>query len=236
MGTRCLDRTGEMDSEPALPDFEQDYEFVALRHPAEYPMNKGRLFSNKGLDIAINEFETHIIEEHVLHSNALHARIAKRGAYHVGPLARFNLNFDRLSPLAQQVAKEVSITPPCRNPFQSIVVRAIETLYACDEALRLIAGYTPPDTPAVEVHPYAATGHGCTEAPRGILYHRVSIRPRFNPSSTFAMDTSLRCLADATTAHRHRQPVPQGRRRRNRCGETGTFLAPTARGGAGVDG
>lgn len=158
-----------------FPDFERDYEFVALRHPAEYPMNEGRLVSNKGLDIAIDAFETHIIEEHVPYSNALHARIAKRGAYHVGPLARFNLNFDQLSPLAQQVAKEVGITPPCRNPFQSIVVRAIETLYACDEALRLIAGYTPPDTPAVEVHPYAATGHSCTEAPRGILYHRYCL-------------------------------------------------------------
>lgn len=158
-----------------FPDFERDYEFVALRHPAEYPLNEGRLVSNKGLDIAIDEFETHIIEEHVPYSNALHARIAKRGAYQVGPLARFNLNFDRLSPLAQQVAKEVGVTPPCRNPFKSIVVRAIETLYACDEALRLIAGYTPPDKPAVEVHPYAATGHGCTEAPRGILYHRYRV-------------------------------------------------------------
>ncbi len=158
-----------------IPDFERDYEFVALRHPAEYPFNEGRLVSNKGLDIAIDEFEAHIVEEHVPYSNALHARIARRGDYQVGPLARFNLNFDKLSPLAQDVAKEVGVTPPCRNPFHSIVVRAIETLYACDEALRLIANYTMPDKPAVEVRPYAATGHGCTEAPRGILYHRYRV-------------------------------------------------------------
>ena len=158
-----------------IPHFERDYEFVALRHPDEYPFNEGRLVSNKGLDIAIDDFETHIVEEHVPHSNALHARIAKRGAYQVGPLARFNLNFGRLSSLAQEVAKEVGVVPPCRNPFQSIVVRAVETLYACDEALRLIANYTPPDKPAVEVHPVAATGHGCTEAPRGILYHRYRV-------------------------------------------------------------
>ncbi|GIV16785.1 MAG: Ni/Fe hydrogenase subunit alpha [Armatimonadota bacterium] len=158
-----------------FPDFERDYEFVALRHPEEYPFNEGRLVSNKGLDIAIDDFETCIVEEHVPHSNALHSRIAERGAYLVGPLARFNLNFDRLSPLAQDIAKEVGITPPCRNPFQSIVVRAVETVYACDEALRLIANYTPPDNPAVEAQPCAATGHGCTEAPRGILYHRYRV-------------------------------------------------------------
>jgi len=158
-----------------FPDFERDHEFVALRHPAEYPLNEGRLVSNKGLDIAIDEYEAHIVEEHVPHSNALHARIVQRGAYVVGPLARFNLNFDRLSPLAQEVAKEAGISPPCRNPFQSIVIRAIETVYACDEALRLIANYTMPDKPAVEVHPYAATGHGCTEAPRGCLYHRYCV-------------------------------------------------------------
>ena len=34
-----------------FPDFERDYEFVALRHPDEYPFNEGRLVSNKGLDI-----------------------------------------------------------------------------------------------------------------------------------------------------------------------------------------
>lgn len=158
-----------------FPDFERDYEFVALRHPGEYPFNEGRLVSNKGLDIAIDEFETYIVEEHVPHSNALHSRIVGRGDYLVGPLARFNLNFDRLSSLAQDVAKEVGVAPPCRNPFQSIVVRAIETVYACDEALRLIANYIPPDKPAVEVQPYAATGHGCTEAPRGILYHRYRV-------------------------------------------------------------
>jgi len=48
-------------------------------------------------------------------------------------------------------------------------------VYACDEALRLIERYERPDRPALEVPPRAATGHGCTEAPRGILYHRYTI-------------------------------------------------------------
>ena len=158
-----------------FPDFEQEYEFVALRHPNEYPFNEGRLVSSNGLDIAISEYENNFIEEHVRHSNALHAHTKSGGTYLTGPMARFNLNFDRLSPLAQKVAKQAGLKPPCRNPFKSIIARSVETLYACDEALRIIEGYQPPPEPSVPVHPREGTGYGCTEAPRGILYHRYTI-------------------------------------------------------------
>lgn len=156
----------------SFPGFTQDYEFVALHHPQEYPFNEGRLASNKGLDIAVSEYEDHFIEEHVAYSNALHSRLKERGAYLAGPLARYNLNFDRLSPLAQEAARAAGLGPICRNPFQSIIVRSVEILYAFDEALRLIEQYEQPEHPFVEVHPRSSTGCACTEAPRGILYHR----------------------------------------------------------------
>jgi coenzyme F420-reducing hydrogenase alpha subunit len=158
-----------------FPDFEQDYEFVALQHPTEYPFNEGRLVSNKGLDIAVHEYENHFSEEHVAYSNALHSVLKGRGSYFVGPLARYNLNFDRLSPLAQEAARDAGIGPICQNPFQSIIVRSVEVLYAFDEALRIIDGYEIPDQPAIELHPRAASGSACTEAPRGILYHRYKL-------------------------------------------------------------
>src|SRR4029078_4625487 len=56
-----------------------------------------------------------------------------------------------------------------------IVVRSIEVLYACDEALRLISEYEPPARPSAEVENREATGYACTEAPRGMLYHRYHI-------------------------------------------------------------
>lgn len=159
----------------AFPDFTQDYEFVALRHPQEYPMNEGRLVSNKGLDTAVNEYEDHFIEEQVPYSNALHSRLKERGAYFAGPLARYNLNVDRLSPLVQEAARAAGLGSTCHNPFQSIIVRSLEILYAFDEAVRLIEQYEPPASPCVEVHPSASSGCACTEAPRGILYHRYRI-------------------------------------------------------------
>jgi coenzyme F420-reducing hydrogenase alpha subunit len=158
-----------------FPELELDHEFVALRHPNEYPINEGRLVSSAGLDIHISEFDRHIEEEHVPHSNALHSRIKGRGAYLVGPMARFNLNYDHLSPVARDAAKEVGLSKSCRNPFKSIVIRSIEVLYACDEALRILQNYEMPERPYMKISPRAGTGHGCTEAPRGILYHQYSI-------------------------------------------------------------
>jgi sulfhydrogenase subunit alpha len=158
-----------------FPNFEQDYTFVALRHPDEYPFNEGRLVSNKGLDCAVQEYPEHFVERQVPHSTALHSTLRPHGMYFVGPLARYNLNYDRLAPVAQEAARDVGLQPTCLNPFQSIVVRAVEVVQACDEALRIIEQYERPESPALTVNPHAGVGHGCTEAPRGILYHRYRI-------------------------------------------------------------
>lgn len=159
-------------------DDEQDYEFVALRPPDEYPFNEGKLVSNRGLDIPIREVDERFEEEQVPHSNALHSKIRGRGAYFVGPMARYNLNFDRLSPLAQEAARAAGLGPTCRNPFKGILIRGVEVVYAFDEALRMIASYEEPEIPAVPVAPRPAVGYAATEAPRGTLYHRYRIDER----------------------------------------------------------
>ncbi len=161
-----------------FPDLERDYEFVALRHPLEYPFNEGRLVSNTGLDISIREFEQHFHEEHVAHSNALHSNRKEEESYFVGPMARYSLNFDQLTPLAQEAARGAGLGTVCRNPFQSIIVRAVEMLYACEEALRILDEYERPERPFVEVSPKTSSGCGCTEAPRGLLYHRYRLDDR----------------------------------------------------------
>lgn len=158
-----------------FPDFEQDYEFVALRHPDEYPLNEGRIISSRGLDIAACEYDEHFSEEHVEHSNALHSVLKERGAYFVGPMARYSLNSGQLSPLALDAAHEAGLGAVCNNPFKSIIVRAVEVLWSCDEALRIIDEYEMPDAPFVDVQPRAGTGYAATEAPRGLIYHRYRI-------------------------------------------------------------
>lgn len=150
-------------------------ELVALSVPAGYAIERGRIVSDRGLDIAAGEYDEHYVEEHVERSNALHSRTREGATYLCGPLARFALSGDRLSPLALEAAREAGVEPPCPDPFRSIVIRSVELVYACDEALRLIAAYEEPDAPAVPVEPAAGVGYGVTEAPRGLLYHRYRI-------------------------------------------------------------
>jgi sulfhydrogenase subunit alpha len=158
-----------------FPDFERDYEFVSLRQVGEYPIDEGRIVSSRGIDVEPAGYEDEFEERHVQHSNALYSVLKTRGAYHVGPLARYNLNFDLLPADVQALAKEAGLEAECRNPFKSILVRAVETAFACDEALRLIRDYEQPDAPAVRIEPKAGQGCGSTEAPRGLLYHRYRL-------------------------------------------------------------
>ncbi len=158
-----------------FPKFEQDYTFVALRHPEEYPFNEGRVASSSGLDIDVRDWDLYFEEEHVAWSNALHCSLRGVGAYHVGPMARYALNYDRLPATVQQLAENAGLEPVCRNPFKSILVRAVEIIYACEEAERIITAYEEPDEPAVAVEVKAGVGYSCTEAPRGILYHRYEV-------------------------------------------------------------
>ena len=158
-----------------FPEYEQEYELVSLSEPGEYPIDRGRILSSNCLDIDVSEYDEHFIEEHVPWSNALHSRLRERGSYLCGPLARFAQCGDRLSSTARNAAFEAGLSATERNPFRSIVVRGVEMVYAADEALRLIAEYEEPAAPAVAVEPRAGVGYGCTEAPRGILYHRYEL-------------------------------------------------------------
>jgi len=158
-----------------FPDFEMDYEFVALRHPDDYAILDGGIVSARGLDLPVAAFDEAFSESQVPHSTALHYQIRGRGSYLAGPLARFNLNFAQLSPLARWVAHQAQVVPPVRNPFKSIVVRAVEIVHALERSLELIERYEPPAQPWVDYTVRPGVGHGASEAPRGLLYHRYEV-------------------------------------------------------------
>lgn len=164
----------------SFPDFENDYEFVSLGEAKQYPILKGKLISNKGLNIPIKEYDNYFKEIDTGYSNALHSYIKARGAYFCGPLARINLNFDKLPTFIRKEVNRLGFNLPCFNPFKSIIARAVEVVYAFYEAINLIEIYlkdtkTITPKPAVRVKPKTSCGWGITEAPRGILYHRYFI-------------------------------------------------------------
>ncbi len=166
-----------------LPDDEQEFVSVAMRHTDEYPFNEGRIISSDGLDIASSEFHDYFRELHMPHSTALHGRYYPGGykegdegiPYLVGPLARINLNLAQLPAAVQQEIERTGIGFPSKNMFHSALARAAELHYCLLEAITILENYQPTDTPHVRVTPRAGVGYGCTEAPRGILWHRYEM-------------------------------------------------------------
>ena len=159
-----------------FPDFEQPYEYLALRPEQGYPIEQGTVVTSSGTTFPVTEFHDRIVERHVRHSNALHAGLdGGTEPYVVGPLARYTLNADRLSPVASGAAREAGLGDSCRNPFRSIVVRAVELVESLTEALRIVEAWVDGADPFVEVPPREGIGYGASEAPRGVLFHRYAL-------------------------------------------------------------
>ncbi|MEQ9407429.1 MAG: Ni/Fe hydrogenase subunit alpha [Fuerstiella sp.] len=159
-----------------FPDFCCDYDMVSLQHPDEYPMNEGNIASTGGAVVDVADYEQHYAEYHVAHSTALQSwRSQNRSSYHVGPLARVNLNRDRLSPAAARTADEIGFETPCNNPFKAIIARGLEVIHAYEEGLQILREYRPFRPPRIEYTHRESEGCAATEAPRGLIYHRYRI-------------------------------------------------------------
>ncbi|MGW7409961.1 Ni/Fe hydrogenase subunit alpha [Streptomyces sp. NPDC054833] len=166
-----------------FPNARTDADLLALAAPDTYAIESGTptVLRTDGSTVSfpVREFTAHVAESHEEHSTALHSRLDGR-LHLTGSLSRFAIGGRRLSQVALEAAVEAGLGDPregavCRNPYRSILVRAVETVYAVAEALRIIEAYEPPAHPYTEVPPVAGVGHGATEAPRGLLYHRYEI-------------------------------------------------------------
>ncbi len=158
-----------------FPELEIDYEFVALHHPDEYGVIEGQVKSSRGGDIPVADYENAYLEEHVRHSNALHSRTNQGTPYLVGPTARLNLNHAQMHPAAQKALKESKIKLPIKNPYKSLIARAVELVHFFAEALELTKAYQPEGPSHAPLSLKAGRGSAATEAPRGLLYHRYEI-------------------------------------------------------------
>lgn len=176
-GLNAAVETVQFVSRLEMPDFTQPYEFVALHHPGEYPMNEGRILSSGGIDITMEEYERHFEERHVPQSTALHSvRLPGETPYLCGPLARVNLCLEQLPPLARKCAETCGVVWPSHNNFQSIIARAIEVVAAFEIAVDIVRQFNAePSVSRVPFVPHAGAGCHATEAPRGLIYHRYRI-------------------------------------------------------------
>ena len=163
-------------SAPKFPDFARETEFIALTKPDEYAFYDGELASSDTGTAPVNEYLSFTNEYIVPISTAKRAKHA-RESYMVGALARLNINFERLSPLAKKIAKMFGLKPMCHNPFMNNVAQLVEVVHNVEDSIRLIDELETtglqrqPDYYKPEVKVKAGRGVGAVEAPRGILFH-----------------------------------------------------------------
>lgn len=158
-----------------FPDETSAHELVAVLDPDGYPMIGDELLSSTGGRFPAAAFLERYEEFQVPHSTALHARPLGGGSYLTGPRARYGLLSEALPEGIRRVARDAGLDATCPNPFKSIIVRAVEVLYACVEAVRIIDAWVRPASTFADVPARAGVGHGVTEAPRGMLYHRYQL-------------------------------------------------------------
>ena len=158
----------------AVPQDDQPFLSVAMQHPTDYAIETGAIGVSDGLRIEADAFDAHFAERHEPHSTALFSTYHQQ-PYLVGPLARLNLNHARLPEAVKTLLAEIGLALPSRNLFYSLMARAVEILLVLHEALRLLDAYRLPDSPWVLVTPRAGVATGCTEAPRGLLWHHYEM-------------------------------------------------------------
>ena len=166
-----------------FPDFARETEFIALTKPDEYALYDGDIASSTTGTASVNEYLSFANEYIVPTSTAKWTKHA-RESYMVGALARLNINYDRLSPLARKIARIFGLKPVCHNPFMNNVAQLVEVVHSVEDSIRLInelesAGLQPqPDYNKPEVKVKAGRGVGAVEVPRGILFHDYTYNER----------------------------------------------------------
>ena len=161
---------------PKIPDFVRETEFIGLTSPNEYTLYDGKIGSTDTDSGPAREYLSYTNEYIVPNSTAKWAK-HKRESYMVGALARLNINYDKLSPLAKQVAGMFGLKPVCHNPFMNNIAQLVEVVHSVEDSIKLIneleaAGLKKqPDYNLPEIRVTAGQGVGAVEVPRGILFH-----------------------------------------------------------------
>jgi sulfhydrogenase subunit alpha len=159
-----------------LPDFKRETEFIALTDPSEYALYDGKIASSDTGSAPVKEYLSFTNEYVVPHSTAKWAK-HNRSSYMVGALARFNINYNQLTPIAKKTAEMFNLKPVCHNPYMNSIAQLVEVAYSFEDSIRLIneleaAGLqSQPDYFNPEIKVKAGASVGAVEVPRGILFH-----------------------------------------------------------------
>ncbi len=159
-----------------FPKFKRETEFIALTDPNEYALYDGLIASSDTGTAPAREYLAFANEYVVPRSTAKWAKHV-RESYMVGALARLNINYKRLSPMARETSDKFNLLPMCHNPFMNNIAQLVEVVHGFEDSIRLINELeatglqSQPEYHKPEIKVKAGQGVGAVEVPRGILFH-----------------------------------------------------------------
>lgn len=165
-----------------IPDFTRETEYISLKHPDEYALYEGDIYSSDtGLKDVYDYLE--MTNEFVVpHSTSKHAK-HNRTSFMVGALARWNNNHEQMTELSLAAAEQLGLTPKTYNPYFNTVAQVVECAYCIEDSIKIIdqllADGLKDEKPNQTPTKYGR-GVASTEVPRGILYHEYEYDRRGN--------------------------------------------------------
>ena len=172
-----LEQTVELFKTLKIPEFVRETEFVALKGEKDYPWIGGDLISTDGVLKAEDEYLAMTNEYVVDFSTSKFAKLS-RTSFAVGPLARFNNNYNFLK--AKDIADELALKPVNHNPFMNNIARLVECVHVMVESREFLDELLDDDMDEIcaEYDVTEGEGVGAVEVPRGILYHHYQLNDK----------------------------------------------------------
>jgi len=162
-----------------IPPYERETEYVSLKHPGEYALYDGEVFSSDTTSaVPVDDYLNVTNEFTVSHSTTKWARW-HRESYAVGALARVNNSYGQLLPPAREAAEDLGLNVPCYNPYMNNVAQVVETVHCVYSSLNMLEQVLNSDLEEEDVSytSRAGRGVGACEVPRGILFHDYTFGP-----------------------------------------------------------
>ena len=164
-----------------IPAFTRETEYVALKAKHEYALYDGVIVSTDTGEFPEYKNYRSITNEYLVpHSTAKYAKHA-RDSYMVGALARFNINYELLHPVAKDVAAMFGLKPMNYNPFMNTIAQLVEFAHSVEDSIQLIDTLRDQgmkDEKPVKVKVKAGRGVGLVEVPRGLLIHDYTLNSK----------------------------------------------------------
>ncbi|MFX1509332.1 MAG: Ni/Fe hydrogenase subunit alpha [Promethearchaeota archaeon] len=158
------------------PQLIHQSQYLALKHPNEFPLHDGTLTTDTGLAVPEVDYASLITEHNVPYAHAKFSEIQGK-PYFVGSLPRLNIAANQLLDEAKAMIHQIGFKVPSYDTFHNNLAQAIEYLHYIEYASEIIDSLSDRPLKAETVDYKVRTGSSAAavEAPRGLLIHEYSI-------------------------------------------------------------